>query len=198
VLVESVLKDTVPNAVVIDIGTGTGDLIFDYMKTRKTTDETPVVGIDLSFSMLLRAQSKLKGESHWIQASAEKLPLGSNSCDALVSAFTIRNLKKILPQTLKEMWRVLKPGGKLFLLEMTVPPYWILKTLHHLYLKTILPIVGRTVFQKEWSGSYLSETILHFWSPDQFCKILTESRFQNVKYQTITGGIAVLHNASKP
>ncbi len=154
--------------------------------------------MDLSLPMLQFARLKIPKGSGWAQASAERLPFRSGSFDAIMSAFTLRNLKKILPESLDEMWRVLKPGGRVFLLEMTVPPSKIIRTFHHLYLKTVLPMVGRAVFNKEWSGDYLSETILHFWTPEEFCKILIEAKFEGVQFKSISGGIAVLHSAVKP
>ncbi|OGR96932.1 MAG: hypothetical protein A2902_07640 [Elusimicrobia bacterium RIFCSPLOWO2_01_FULL_64_13] len=184
--------------VLLDIGTGTGDLLFDFARGMDPgPGKWTLVGLDLSFEMIRRAGSKLGDRAWFVQGSAERLPFTDGSADVVVSSFALRNVRKIISPVLSEIWRVLKPGGKALLLEMYAPDRPVVNWLHRLYLKTVLPAVGRAVLKGGWPDDYLSQTILNFWSPEHFRSLLEGSGFSEVGIRPLTGGIAVLHSAWK-
>lgn len=185
---------------ILDLGTGTGDLVAGIQSRRRRsglTGECSLIGIDLSFGMITEARKKVNHGAYFIQASGEKIPVASGSVDAVISAFTLRNIRKIISATLGEVLRILRPGGSLLFLEMYVPEKRAMRSLHQVYLKTALPAVGNLVFGSEWSGNYLSETILNFWTPAEFSEILGKSGFSEIHYQSLSGGLAVIHRARK-
>ncbi len=182
--------------VVLDIGTGTADLMLDLLTQSRARGFVPV-GLDLSFSMLSRAGVKLRGNARLLQGSAAAIPLADASCDAVMSAFVLRNIKRVMADALREAHRVLKPGGKVYLLEMYVPRNPALALLHGIYLRTILPLIGKLVFGGSGSQEYLADTIFGFGTPAEFSKTLGAAGFGEVKIQTLSGGIAVLHCAAK-
>lgn len=182
---------------VLDLGTGTGDLLFDALK--RSPRPRTLLGLDLSLSMLLKASEKCRpaGGAFFLQAGADRLPVISETADAVVSAFVLRNVKTILKGVLSEIRRVLKPGGTVLLLEMYAPENAALRALHRLYLRTVLPAAGRAAFGRRWSGDYLPETIFHFGTPGQFSDRLREAGFREVSFRRLSGGIAALHSAKK-
>lgn len=185
---------------ILDLGSGTGDLIFDCLKYSLGKNQSFFLGIDLSHPMLSKAKNKLSlrqssANIQWIQANGTKIPCSSNSIDFVISAFVLRNVKKVLKEVLLEIKRVLKPEGKIFLLDMVAPDGKIFPILHKIYLKTMLPLVGRSIFKKFWSKNYLSETIFQFGKPEDFSKILKEAKFRDVSYISLTKGMAVIHTA---
>ncbi|MBI3012613.1 MAG: ubiquinone/menaquinone biosynthesis methyltransferase [Elusimicrobia bacterium] len=202
-LIRSVGLENLEGKVVLDFGTGTGDLIRNLAQKNQRRD-TILIGMDFSKAMIQWAKTNLekikRGEKSQIEflcASGENVPLLSESVDVVMSAFVLRNIRKIMIPVLSELKRVMRPGGKLFFLEMVVPENSVLKFFHRLYLKSILPLVGYSLFKKNWSGSYLSETILNFGKPAQFSQILIELGFEDVCFSTLSGGMAVLHRARK-
>ncbi|OGR87432.1 MAG: hypothetical protein A3A86_03490 [Elusimicrobia bacterium RIFCSPLOWO2_01_FULL_60_11] len=180
----------------LDAGCGTGDLIFECGK-RDRTPAARYLGADLSLPMLREAQGKVHPPSLFMQADCATLPLATGSVSAVMSAFVLRNLRLVLDKSLQEMLRVLKPGGEAFLLEMTVPRSPWLKIPHRLYLEAVLPLIGRAVFGARWSRGYLAETILKFWPPEEFTRMLLKAGFREAGYSTMTGGLAVLYHCKK-
>lgn len=190
------LLQSVPQGPVLDAGCGTGDLIFECEK-RENTPAARYIGADLSLPMLREAQGKAKKSSLFMQADCARLPLASDSVSAVMSAFVLRNLRLVLDKALQEMLRVLKPGGEAFLLEMTVPRSPWLKIPHRLYLEAALPLIGRSVFGARWSRGYLAQTILQFWPPQEFSRMLLKAGFREAGYSYMTGGLAVLYHCKK-
>lgn len=184
-----------PRGVVLDAGCGTGDLMAAC--ARQSEGGLKFVGLDLSIPMMRAAHGKVKASSLFIQADCGRLPLLMESVDAVMSAFVLRNVRKIIPEVLREVLRVLKPGGEAFLLEMTVPDSAWLRVPHRLYLRSALPAIGRAVFGRRWSGSYLKDTILQFWKPEEFSRILRSAGFREASFKMLTGGLAVLHRCKK-
>lgn len=204
VLISTVSKIGLKKKAVLDLGTGTGSLLFDLLNAEeKSSDSCFLIGIDFSEVMLKQARSKLlpvKGNIEnirFIRADMVSIPLVSESIDVVLSAFAMRNVKKNISKVLSETWRVMKPGGNVFFLEMYVPDGFLMRTLHKVYLKTILTWIGWAIFRKDWSGNYLAETIFCFGSPSQFSDLLRKAGFQDVQMCYLSGGIAVLHTAKK-
>ena len=95
------------------------------------------------------------------------------------------------------MYRTLKPGGQIYLLDMVVPENPILRFLHGIYLRTVLPTVGRIVLGSSWPKGYLRQTIENFGNAAQFVTVLEQAGFKAVRSEKILGGIAVLFSAKK-
>ena len=186
------LLKTVPRGLVLDAGCGTGDLIFEC---KKQDTAARYIGADLSLPMLKEAQAKVS--SLFIQSDCTRLPLATGSVQAVMSAFVLRNLRLVLDKSLQEILRVLKSGGDAFLLEMTVPKSIGLKIPHWIYLKAVLPLIGRSVFGANWCQDYLAQTILQFWTPDEFTRMLLKAGFREANYSLLTGGLAVLYHCKK-
>lgn len=194
-------RTTSKKKVILDLGTGTGELIFEILSARNSTQrDLSFVGLDFSEAMLRKAGRKLQAINknvHLIRANAGMIPLAHESVDILISAFALRNIKKIISEVLCEAQRVLRPGGALFFLEMVVPSAQVIKFLHKIYLRTALALVGKSIFGSRWCGNYLSETIANFWTPNEFSALLTKMNFKDVQFHPLTMGIAVVHMASK-
>lgn len=150
--------------------------------------------------MLVEGERKLAETSQkflLLQGTAAGIPLESGCADVVMNAFVLRNIKKIMPEVFAEVYRVLAPGGKIFFLDMYVPENILMKPLHRLYLKTVMPFIGRSLFGKHWSQDYLSETIFNFGPPSEISARLKSAGFTEVREIILNGGIAVLHSAAK-
>ena len=182
----------------LDLGTGTGDLLLAIRKAGDPQDRRCVyLGADVSLPMLLRARKKFPFGMYFFQADSRAIPLLSGSVDVVVSAFVLRNIKPFLRETLADVSRILRPGGRIYFLDLYVPENLFLRALYKIYVNMIMPVMGRAVFGRSWSGSYLSETIANMGSPDSFSLELENAGFRNVGHDILSGGIAVLHFAQK-
>jgi demethylmenaquinone methyltransferase/2-methoxy-6-polyprenyl-1,4-benzoquinol methylase len=199
-LIKSVYGVLKPPGVILDLGTGTGDVLVDcstYEK-QKRLPHSKKLGIDLSYSMLGVAENKLQSvPSLLLQASADRLPISSESVDVVFNAFVLRNIKKIVYNSLLEIFRVLKPGGHLIILEMYVPRNSLVSFLHGIYLRTVLPLIGSLIFGKDWSGQYLPETIRKLGCPQDTDQLIESAGFRVLDYKKLSFGICVLHHAVK-
>ncbi|MGB2698436.1 MAG: ubiquinone/menaquinone biosynthesis methyltransferase [Candidatus Zixiibacteriota bacterium] len=189
-----------PGMSVLDLCTGTGDLAFKI--ARKIGPQGRLVGIDFSPEMLVLAETKkdqlnLNSRIDFRLCQAEDLPFESGSFDLVVSAFAMRNVRANLEKVLHEIFRVLKPCGQTVILEFSRPKIFILKLLHSLYLKTVIPLDGKLIFGSKWTSDYLSDSILNFFSPEDFSQKLTQAGFSQVRYFPLNFGIVVIHRARK-
>lgn len=189
-----------PGMVVLDLCTGTGDLAFKIAK--KIGPQGRLAGIDFTEGMLRLAEKKkrklsLDSKIDFRLSRAEDLPFEPGSFDLIVSAFAMRNVRANLEKVLKEMFRVLKPSGQIIILEFSRPRFPVLKLLHYLYLKIIIPLNGKLIFGSKWSSDYLRESVLNFFSPEDFCQKLSQAGFFKVRYCPLNFGIVVIHKARK-
>jgi demethylmenaquinone methyltransferase/2-methoxy-6-polyprenyl-1,4-benzoquinol methylase len=189
-----------PRMSVLDLCTGTGDLAFKIAK--KIGPQGKLTGIDFSRDMLYLAEKKkrkmgLDSKIDFRLSCAEDLPFESETFDLVISAFAMRNIRANLEKVLKEMFRVLKPGGQTIILEFSRPKISPLKILHLIYLKTVIPLDGKLIFGSRWSSNYLTDSILNFLSPEDFCQKLSKAGFSNVKFFPLNFGIVVIHRARK-
>ncbi len=199
-LVRLAVEKCEPNRLILDIGTGTGDLIGSIADSgNKAGHSNSHLGMDFSGMMLERAGAKFKfiDNLSWVQADAAKIPIVSGTVGAVVSAFTMRNLKKIAREALAEVYRVLAPGGRIWFLDMHAPQMPVVKQLHRFYLKTVLSGIGYGVFGERWSKDYLADTILAFGPAEEFSEVLRQAGFKDVGAQRLSGGIAVIHSGVK-
>lgn len=177
---------------ILDVGTGTGDLAKELV-----SQGIRVTGVDFSINMIEAAKAKLTGHpfASFEVAKADELPHEPRTFDGITSAFLIRNLHHggVLPQSLREFYRVLKPGCQMVHLELTRPRNGILSWGHRTYMKTVLPLIGRLNFGSRWPSGYLEQTIQNFPEPRIFCQQMRWAGFERVGHYPLSGGIAGLY-----
>lgn len=159
-------------AKVLDLGCGTGDLTL--AAARKVGPAGRVTGVDFSGAMLELAREKARaagaGNAEFVTAGADRLPFADGAFDAVVSAFVLRSLAGIRERCASEMRRVLRPGGEAFLLELTRPRPPGLRHLHYLYLRFLVPVIGRLAAGSRWPRGYLESTVLAFPAPEEYSR----------------------------
>ncbi|HET8753526.1 MAG TPA: bifunctional demethylmenaquinone methyltransferase/2-methoxy-6-polyprenyl-1,4-benzoquinol methylase UbiE [Salinimicrobium sp.] len=183
---------------ILDIATGTGDLVINLAKETKASK---LVGLDISEGMLEVGRKKIEKEGfsdkiEMIQADSEAMPFPDNSFDAITVAFGVRNFEN-LEKGLSEILRVLKPGGIFVVLETSVPTKFPFKQGYNIYSKNILPLIGKVFSKDENAYSYLSESAAAFPHGKNFNNILEKTGFTKVENMPQTMGVASIYSASK-
>jgi demethylmenaquinone methyltransferase/2-methoxy-6-polyprenyl-1,4-benzoquinol methylase len=184
------------NAVVLDLACGTGDLSIEL----QTNARGQIVGADFCRPMLVLAKSKTLERSlqvPYVEADALQLGFADESFDAVTIAFGLRNLANFR-DGLTEIWRVLKPGGTLAILEFSTPPIPGFKSIFDLYFTRILPQIGGLVSGERSAYEYLPNSVAKFPDQKALVQLLRESGFEKVEYHNLTGGIAAIHVGVKP
>lgn len=194
--VVAILKDRAP-ASILDIATGTGDLAIHLAQTGASR----IVGLDISRGMLeigkkKVAQRRLQGLVEMVYGDSEDLPFETGSFDAITVAFGVRNFEN-LEKGLGEIYRVLKKGGTLVVLETAVPTQTPFRQGYHLYTKNILPLVGKLFSRDRSAYTYLSESAAVFPHGAEFNNILEKTGFIAVENRPQTFGVASIYVASK-
>ncbi|MGO9612066.1 MAG: ubiquinone/menaquinone biosynthesis methyltransferase [Dissulfurispiraceae bacterium] len=175
---------------VLDLATGTGDSAVDLIKTG-----VKVIGLDLSFNMLLRARSKIQNPRFFtVSGSAYSMPFKDNSFDGITCAFGIRNMHET-SAALKEIFRVLRKGGKVVFLEFSMPET-IIRIPYRFYLRYVIPNVARIISKKE-AYTYLGKSIQGFHRPEDFCRLILESGFASCEKFPLSMGLVFIHKAVK-
>lgn len=183
---------------ILDIATGTGD--FAILAARMLTPEK-LIGADISEGMMDIGRQKVKRARLEQIISFEKedclqLSYPENSFDAVTAAFGIRNLPD-LDRGLKEIFRVLKPGGHLSIVELTSPVAFPMKQLFKVYSHTVLPIYGRLVSRDDSAYRYLTATIEAFPQGEQMVGIFKKAGFSEARFERLTFGICTMYLATK-
>lgn len=183
---------------ILDIATGTGD--FAILAARMLTPEK-LIGADISEGMMDIGRQKVKRARLAQIISFEKedclqLSFPENSFDAVTAAFGIRNFPD-LDRGLKEIFRVLKPGGHLSIVELTSPVAFPMKQLFKVYSHTVLPIYGRLVSRDDSAYRYLTATIEAFPQGEQMVGILKKAGFSEARFERLTFGICTMYLATK-
>lgn len=185
---------------VLDIAGGTGDLALSF--SRLVGQEGQVILADINDAMLKVGRDKLinkgvAGNIDFVQANAECLPFPDNSFDIITIAFGLRNVTD-KDAALRSMARVLKPGGKVMVLEFSKTQNPALTKLYDLYSFNILPVMGKMIAGDSDSYRYLAESIRMHPDQETLKSMMTEAGLVNCKYQNMTGGIVALHTGIKP
>lgn len=183
--------------IILDVATGTADLAIAALKL----NPEKVIGIDLSQLMLDVGKKKIKSahlldKIELMKGDSEALPFADNSFDAITVAFGVRNFEN-LDKGLAEMQRVLKPGGKLAVLEFSKPRNFPFKQLYNFYFNQILPAWGKWISKNQNAYAYLPESVRHFPDGNDFIAHLNKAGFKNTTCTTLTFGICSLYNGSK-
>jgi demethylmenaquinone methyltransferase/2-methoxy-6-polyprenyl-1,4-benzoquinol methylase len=173
-----------PGDRVLDACCGTGDLAVEAERRGGR-----VVGLDFSEKMLERARKK-SGAIEWVQGDALALPFGDGEFDAATVGFGVRNLAD-LESGLRELARVLRPGGKVAVLEIT-RPRGILRPFFRLWFDGVVPVLGRVLPGGE-AYTYLPASVRRFPGPDDLSALLEAAGFERVRYRMLGGGIVALH-----
>jgi demethylmenaquinone methyltransferase/2-methoxy-6-polyprenyl-1,4-benzoquinol methylase len=184
---------------VLDLAGGTGDLTAKF--SRLVGPEGQVFLADINDSMLKVGREKLRdkgivGNVEYVQANAEELPFEDNSIDIITIAFGLRNVTD-KDKALASMLRVLKPGGRLLVLEFSKPEHELLNKAYDFYSFNILPKMGQLVANDSESYQYLSESIRMHPDQDTLKSMMVEVGFEQVEYFNLTGGIVALHRGYK-
>ncbi len=183
------------NEKLIDVASGTGDIATLF--SNKLSDQCIVECVEPNINMLKIGKKKLtkKKNINWHNDYAEKLPFKSNTFDYYSISFGIRNTSSI-KKSLKEAYRVLKPGGKFFCLEFSKVENEIINLVYKNYSKLIPPL-GKIIVGDDRPYRYLTESIRKFYSQDEFVGMMEKSGFQSVEYRNLNSGIAAIHRGWK-
>ncbi|TYB78055.1 bifunctional demethylmenaquinone methyltransferase/2-methoxy-6-polyprenyl-1,4-benzoquinol methylase UbiE [Bizionia saleffrena] len=194
--VVQIVKDSTPKTI-LDIATGTGDLAINLAEI----NADKIVGLDISRGMLDVGIEKIKKKNletkiEMILGDSENMPFADNTFDAITVAFGVRNFEN-LENGLKEILRVLKPGGTFVILETSMPTKAPYKQGYNFYSKNILPLIGKTFSKDKSAYKYLSDSASQFPFGEVLNNILRSIGFINVKDLPQTFGVATIYKASK-
>ena len=182
---------------ILDIATGTGDFAIEAL----ALDPDFVTGVDISDGMLEKGREKLKQRGlddkiALFNGDSENLAFEDNKFDAIIVAFGVRNFEN-LERGLSDMKRVLRPGGKVVILEFSKPNSFPFKQLYNFYLKYILPIVGRLISKDQAAYTYLPESVGNFPDGDKFLNVLQEVGYTDTRCRPLTFGISSIYTGLK-
>lgn len=192
----STLKDTKPK-LILDVATGTGDFAVEALSLKPEK----IIGVDISEGMLAIARKKLKEKGLEDRITlqvgdSENLPFPENMFDAVIVAFGVRNFEN-LEEGITDMLRVLKPGGKVVILEFSKPDRFPFNAFYGFYFKYIVPVVGRWVSRDKSAYDYLPESVHAFPRGTRFTGILDRIGFKNAAVRRLTFGICSIYTGTK-
>ncbi|MFQ6371883.1 bifunctional demethylmenaquinone methyltransferase/2-methoxy-6-polyprenyl-1,4-benzoquinol methylase UbiE [Shewanella sp. YIC-542] len=188
-----------PGMKVLDLAGGTGDLTAKF--SHLVGDSGEVILADINDSMLKVGRSKLRdkgvvGNVSYVQANAEALPFPDNTFDIITIAFGLRNVTD-KDAALRSMQRVLKPGGKLLVLEFSKPQHAIMNKAYDLYSFKVLPMIGKMIAHDADSYEYLAESIRMHPDQETLKGMMENAGLEQVDYINMTDGIVALHRGYK-
>ena len=192
---------SLPHDAILDVATGTGDVAFClYDKFRPKS----IVGIDLSNGMLNIARKKLASMSHEAQKSicfkqknCLDLSFDDKKFDLITVAYGVRNFER-LAQGYAEMFRVLKPGGTLCVIELSVPKNPLIKWAYNIYSRHLIPTIGRMVSGDSRAYSYLPESIAACPQREDMTTLMSQAGFTDCRYRSLTFGTLTIYLATRP
>ncbi|MEO6300632.1 MAG: bifunctional demethylmenaquinone methyltransferase/2-methoxy-6-polyprenyl-1,4-benzoquinol methylase UbiE [Paracoccaceae bacterium] len=187
-----------PGQKLLDVAGGTGDVAFRFLKRAAGSQ---AVVLDMTEGMLVTGRQRAEADRladrlDWVVGDAMALPFADNSFDVYTISFGIRNVTRI-GDALHEAYRVLKPGGRLMVLEFSQIPNEMLQKAYDLYSFNVIPVLGQIVAGDRDSYQYLVESIRKFPEQDAFASMIRAAGFGQVKYRNLTLGVAALHSGWK-
>lgn len=189
------------DAVVLDLCCGTGDLALALRKSAKAR----IIGADFSHTMLVRARAKsCAGANHsdalgalpLFESDALCLPFADSSFDLVTTAFGFRNLANY-EAGLREIQRILKPGGTIAILEFTEPPDGVMGNLYRWYFRKVLPRVGAFISGDSAAYTYLPKSVSRFFRPAELAALMSAVGYADASFRVWTFGTVALHTASR-
>ncbi|MCC6582224.1 MAG: bifunctional demethylmenaquinone methyltransferase/2-methoxy-6-polyprenyl-1,4-benzoquinol methylase UbiE [Chitinophagales bacterium] len=179
---------------ILDVATGTADLAI--AETKLNPDK--IIGVDISEKMLDVGREKIKSyPSIELQlGDSENLQFNENTFDAVSVSFGVRNFENV-PAGLSEMRRVLKPSGKVFILEFSKPGNWLVQKLYYFYFCNVLPFVGKLVSKDARAYTYLPESVRMFPDGQKFVALMQEAGYKNIECKPLTFGISTIYIGEK-
>lgn len=181
---------------ILDVATGTGDLAI---AAAKKLPDAQITGVDISVGMLEVGRKKMAAQGlniTMLEGDSERLPFADASFDAVMCAYGVRNFEN-LEAGLRDMARVLRPGGKLAILEFSRPKAFPMSQIYNFYFKAILPTIGRLVSKHSSAYTYLPASVAVFPEGADFLEILKRAGFSKVAAWPLTFGITTLYTASR-
>ncbi|MBP7052711.1 MAG: bifunctional demethylmenaquinone methyltransferase/2-methoxy-6-polyprenyl-1,4-benzoquinol methylase UbiE [Phycisphaerae bacterium] len=180
---------------IADLATGTGDMLIALL--RRSPPPAGAAGLDSSERMLSLCREKLgraelADRVELVRADASATPFAGNSFDAVTMAFGIRNTPDV-GATLREILRILKPGGVALILEFSLPRNRIVRWCHLKYLRLGVPLLGAVVSGDRSAYRYLNESIEAFYRPNEFCALMEKAGFTQVSATPLTWGVASIY-----
>ena len=182
----------------LDVAGGTGDISFRFLKRAGQGHATV---LDLTEPMLIEGRKRAEAEQletslDWVVGDAMSLPFDDNSFDVYTISFGIRNVTRPA-EALSEAFRVLRPGGRLMVLEFSQIPNDLMQKVYDLYSFNIIPRMGQAIAGDRDSYQYLVESIRQFPDQETFLQMVRDAGFENAKYRNLSMGIACLHSGWK-
>lgn len=184
------------SGLILDVACGTGDLTLALFEATGAR----VIGTDFCRPMLEIAGRKAAGLERampFVEGDALHLPFPDNSFDGVTIAFGLRNLASV-EGGLKELQRVLRPGGMTAVLDFSKPNVPGFRALFKFYFARVLPLLGGVVSGSKSAYEYLPDSVSRFPDQEQLAALMRNAGFENVHYLNLTGGIAALHSGTKP
>lgn len=179
-----------PGAVALDLCCGTADLTLELEK------HVRVIGCDFCHPMLVIGNDKIAGRearrARLAEGDALQLPFADRSFDAVTNAFGLRNLESV-PRGLQEIYRVLKPGGRVAILEFSQPVIPGLRQAFEFYFHNILPRIGAMISGSRGAYTYLPKSVRNFPNQKALAELMRQAGFENVRYHNLSSGIAAVH-----
>lgn len=187
------------NLSVLDVATGTGDVLVSLLKNSSKIGHA--IGIDMAERMLEVGRRKINTLNLENQISLQKgdatdIKFDDSTFDVATISFGIRNVSN-LDSGIQNLFKVLKPNGRVLILEFSLPDNILLKKLYLFYFRNILPRVGGWISGDSYAYNYLNESVETFPYGDSFCEILRKKGFKNVQFYPLTFGIATIYKGDK-
>ena len=186
-----------PSRHVLDVAIGTADLTIEMFRQHKAEQ---VTGIDLSDQMMAIGQKKIDKlpitNVQFVHANAQHMPFDDAAFDAVTCAFGCRNFSN-LDEGLREMYRVLKPGGQVTILEFSYPANRLVRACYDIYFTRVLPLIGRIVSRDKTAYTYLNKSVKSFCWGEAFVQHLHDAGFSSEHFLPLTFGIATIYTAKK-
>jgi demethylmenaquinone methyltransferase / 2-methoxy-6-polyprenyl-1,4-benzoquinol methylase len=183
---------------ILDVATGTGDVALEI--ARLTPESVRITGADFCKEMVDLGAVKVAASPYADRidlrvAPCEDLPFADSTFDSITIAFGIRNVvdRKL---GLAEMWRVLRPGGRMIILEFSTPRSTLFRQMYYFYFRRLLPVVGG-VFSRYNAYKYLPDSVLEFPSQEEFSRMISDTGFRNIHLHELTFGIATIYVGDK-
>jgi demethylmenaquinone methyltransferase/2-methoxy-6-polyprenyl-1,4-benzoquinol methylase len=184
------LAELGPNARLLDVATGTGDILIEALRQQPNT---LAIGSDFTFKMMITGQSK-EGAApiRWNAADALYLPFPDNTFDAVTSGFGVRNFID-RAQAFREQRRVVKPGGRVICLEISKPPRNLLRPFFLFFFNQIVPFIGGLISGQRDAYTYLPQSVNEFLTPDELKTIMERAGLQQVNYRRLMLSTVAIH-----